>query len=143
MFHKHILFIWLYMFNPHISLGMQPQIVVPYHTYQFHICASPTLILFADLIYFFKCKLWCKLAKVDITCILAFEMAAESVCRFSPPPSLLHFLIIPHATKGIMFLTRPSISQSVCQSCFSCSRNSYETAQQNFVKLCSYEGYNV
>ena len=46
-----------------------------------------------------------------------------------------------------MFLTRPSVSQSVCQSvsqsCFSCQRNSSETAQQNFVKLCSYEGHNV
>ena len=38
-----------------------------------------------------------------------------------------------------MFLTR----QSVCQSCFSCQRNSSETAQQNFVKLCNYEGHNV
>ena len=36
-----------------------------------------------------------------------------------------------------------SVSQSVCQSCFSCQRNSSETAQQNFVKLCSYEGHNV
>ena len=49
------------------------------------------------------------------------------------------YLIITHATsfKGIMFLTRPSISQSVRQSCYSCQRNSSETAQQNFVKLCS------
>ena len=41
-----------------------------------------------------------------------------------------------------MFLTRPSVSQSVSQlvrqSCFSS-----KTAQQNFVKLCSYEGHNV
>ena len=42
-----------------------------------------------------------------------------------------------------MFLTRPSVSQSIRQSCFSCKRNSSETAQQNFVKLCSYEGHNV
>ena len=46
-----------------------------------------------------------------------------------------------------MFLTRPSfsqsVSQSVRQSCFSCQRNSSETAQQNFVKLCSDEGHNV
>ena len=50
-----------------------------------------------------------------------------------------------------MFLTRPSVSQSVCQSvsqsvgqsCFSCQRNSSETAQLNFLKLCSYEGHNV
>ena len=45
-----------------------------------------------------------------------------------------------------MFLTRPSdsqsVSQSVRQSCFSCQRNS-ETAQQNFMKLYSYEGHNV
>ena len=36
-----------------------------------------------------------------------------------------------------MFLTRQSVlvSQSVRQSCFSCQRNSSETAQQNFVKL--------
>ena len=49
--------------------------------------------------------------------------------------------------EGIMFLTRPSVSlsvgQSVRQSCFSCQRNSSETAQQNFEELCSYEGYNV
>ena len=53
-----------------------------------------------------------------------------------------------------MFLTHPSVSlsvrsvsqyvsQSVHQSCFSCQRNSFETARQNFVKLCSYEGHNV
>ena len=42
-----------------------------------------------------------------------------------------------------MFLTRPSVSQSIRQSCFSCQRNSSETAQHNFVKLCSYEGHNV
>ena len=24
-----------------------------------------------------------------------------------------------------------------------CQRNSYEAAQQNFIKLCSYEGHNV
>ena len=40
--------------------------------------------------------------------------------------------------EGIMFLTRPSVSQS----CFSCQHNSSETAEQNFVKLCSYEGHN-
>ena len=42
-----------------------------------------------------------------------------------------------------MFLTRPSVSQSVRQSCFSCQRNSSETAQQNFMKLCRDEGHNV
>ena len=50
-----------------------------------------------------------------------------------------------------MLLTRQSVSQyvsqyvnqSVRQSCFSCQRNSSETAQQNFVNLCSYEGHNV
>ena len=57
-----------------------------------------------------------------------------------------------------MFLTRPSvsqsasqsvcqsvsqsISQSVSQSCHPCQRNSSETAQQNFMKLCSNEGHN-
>ena len=35
----------------------------------------------------------------------------------------------------IMFLTRPSVSQSVRQSCFSCQHNSSKTAQHNFVKL--------
>ena len=43
-----------------------------------------------------------------------------------------------------MFLTRPSVSRlSVDQSCFSCQRYSSETAQQNFVKLCSNEEHNV
>ena len=37
-----------------------------------------------------------------------------------------------------MFLTCPSVCQSVRQSCFSCQRNSSETAQQNFMKLCSF-----
>ena len=42
--------------------------------------------------------------------------------------------------EGIMvFFTRPSVSQS----CFSCQRNSSETAQQNFIKLCCNEGHNV
>ena len=38
-----------------------------------------------------------------------------------------------------MFFTR----RSVRPSCLSCQRNSSETAQQNFMKLCSYEGHNV
>ena len=45
-----------------------------------------------------------------------------------------------------MFLTRPSlasVSPSLSQSCFSCRRNAFETAQQNFVKLGSYEEQNV
>ena len=46
-----------------------------------------------------------------------------------------------------MFLTRPSVSQSVSpsvrQSCFSCQHNSSKTAQQNFMTLGSYEGHNV
>ena len=47
-----------------------------------------------------------------------------------------------------MFLTRPSVSQSlgqsVRQSCFFWQRNSSETAQQILVKLCSsYEGHNA
>ena len=42
--------------------------------------------------------------------------------------------------EGKMFWpVRQSVSQSVRQSCFSCKRNSSETAQQNFLKLCSYE----
>ena len=45
--------------------------------------------------------------------------------------------------EGIMFLTRPSVIQSVRQFCFSCQRNSSKNAQQNFVKLCSYEGQCV
>ena len=51
-------------------------------------------------------------------------------------------LIIPHATScGGYNVFDPSVSQSVRQSCFSCQRNSSETAQQNFMKLCSYEGH--
>ena len=40
----------------------------------------------------------------------------------------------------------PSVSPSVCQSVspvFFCQRNSSETAQQNFVKLCSYEEHTM
>ena len=36
-----------------------------------------------------------------------------------------------------------SVRQSVSQSCISCQRNSSETAQKNFVKLCIHEGHNV
>ena len=51
---------------------------------------------------------------------------------------------IPHATSCWGYnVFDPSVRQSVCQSCFSCQRNSSETAQQNFVKLCSYEKHNV
>ena len=55
------------------------------------------------------------------------------------------FLLYPThgVAECIMFLTRPSVSQSVSQSCFSCQHNSSDTAQQNFVKLCGYEGHNV
>ena len=54
-------------------------------------------------------------------------------------------LIIPHVTScgGYNVLTRPSVGPSVRQSCFSCQQKSSETAQQNFVKLCSYGGHNV
>ena len=57
-------------------------------------------------------------------------------------------LIIPPATscRGYNVFdpsVSQSVSQSVRQSCFSCWPNSSETAQQNFVKLCSYEGHNV
>ena len=43
----------------------------------------------------------------------------------------LYKLLYPtqRVAEGIMFLTRPSVSQSVRQSCFSCQRNSSETAQ--------------
>ena len=37
----------------------------------------------------------------------------------------------------IKYTTVSSDSESVCQ------RNSSETARQNFVKLCSYEGHTV
>ena len=61
-------------------------------------------------------------------------------------------IFIPHATScGRFNVFDPSVSQSVglsvshsfSQSCFSCQRQSSETAQQNFVKLCSYEGHNL
>ena len=57
-------------------------------------------------------------------------------------------VIIPHATScggyNVFDLSvSQSVCQSVCQSCFSCQHNSSETAQQNFVKLCSYEGHDV
>ena len=42
-----------------------------------------------------------------------------------------------------MFLTRPSVSQSVSPSVLYFLYNSSETAQQNFMKLCRYEGHNV
>ena len=57
-------------------------------------------------------------------------------------------VIIPHATScGGYNVFDPSVSQSVCQSvrqsCFTCQRNSSETAQQNFLKLCINEGHSV
>ena len=41
------------------------------------------------------------------------------------------YLLYPtqRVSEGIMFLTRLSVIQSVSQSCFSCQRNSSETAQ--------------
>ena len=43
-----------------------------------------------------------------------------------------------------MFLTRLSVSQSVLLfGFFLGQRNSPETAQQNFVKLCSYEEHTM
>ena len=43
-----------------------------------------------------------------------------------------------------MFLTRPSVSQSVSPlGRLFCQHNSSETIQQNFLKLCSYEGHYV
>ena len=42
-----------------------------------------------------------------------------------------------------MFLTHPSVSQSVRQSYFICQHNSSETAQQNSMKLCSCEGHTM
>ena len=46
-----------------------------------------------------------------------------------------------------MFLTRPSVHQSVSlrvsQSCFSSQGNTSETTEHNFLKLCSNNGHNV
>ena len=57
---------------------------------------------------------------------------------------LCFYLIAPHATScGGYNAFDQSVSQSVRQSCFSCQRNSSETARQNFLKLCSYEGHYV
>ena len=50
-------------------------------------------------------------------------------------------LIIPHATSCVGYnVFDPSVSQSVSPVFLV---NSSEIAQQNFVKLCSYEGHNV
>ena len=52
-------------------------------------------------------------------------------------------LVIPHATScGGYNVFDPSVSQSI-SPVVSCQHNSSEAAQQNFVKLCSYEGHNV
>ena len=42
-----------------------------------------------------------------------------------------------------MFLTRPSVSQSVRQSCFIVKATPLIPLKQNFLKLYSYEGHNV
>ena len=53
-------------------------------------------------------------------------------------------IVIPHAmSSGGYKVSELSVSQSVGQSCFSSQRNSSETAEQNFMKLCSYERHNV
>ena len=60
--------------------------------------------------------------------------------------TLVVFFLYPtqRVADGIMFLTRPSVSESVRQSCLSWQSNSDdETVQQNLVKLCSYEGQNM
>ena len=58
--------------------------------------------------------------------------------------------IIPHSMScgGYNLFTHPSVHQSVihsvCPGVFlSGECNSSETAQQNFIKLCSYEGHNA
>ena len=52
-----------------------------------------------------------------------------------------HPFLYPTHAEDIMFLTRHSVSQSV-SPVFLVSATP-ETAQQNFVKLCSNEGHNV
>ena len=60
-------------------------------------------------------------------------------------------IIIPNTTScgEYNFFIHPSVSQSVSQSVNQSVSpiflvlNSSETAQQNFVKLCSYEGHNI
>ena len=58
--------------------------------------------------------------------------------------------IIPHSMScgGYNLFTHPSVHQSVIHSVcpgffLSGECNSSETAQQNFIKLCSYEGHNA
>ena len=71
------------------------------------------------------------------------KMRASTIAHISI--LAIYSLLYPtqRVVEGIMFLTRPSVCQSVRQSCFACQHNSSETAQQNFLKLCSYEGHNV
>ena len=57
----------------------------------------------------------------------------------SATPLKLFLYPTQRVAEGIMFLTRPSVRQS----CFSCQRNSSETAQENFLKRCNYKGHNV
>ena len=54
-------------------------------------------------------------------------------------------LVLPHATssEGIMFLTHLSVSPSVMKDIMCRCAFPQESAQQNFLKLCSNEGHNV
>ena len=70
-----------------------------------------------------------------------------AVKRFLINVNFIFLYVTQRVAEVIIFLTRPSVcqsvSQSVRQSCFSCQRNSSEATKQNFVKLCSYEEHNV
>ena len=99
----------------------------------------------------------------EFSLITSCPQSVLSVCKLftfpfsSPEPQdqfktwhklFLGAIIIPHTTScGGYNVFDPSVSQSVSQSvhqpCFSCQHNSFESAQQNFVKFYSYEGHNV
>ena len=72
------------------------------------------------------------------------QVSVHAISKASSMIGDMTCLIYPTqlVAEGIMFLTRPS-SLSVSLSCFSCQRNSSETAQQNFIKICSYKEHNV
>ena len=52
-------------------------------------------------------------------------------------PFLRNHFYIPYATEGIIYWT---VRQLIMQVFFG-QRKFLETAQQNFIKLCSYEGH--
>ena len=72
----------------------------------------------------------------NIIFVLSLDVALEKKKKLYPMQRVAE-------AEGMMFLTRLSVSQSLHQSCFFCKRNSSETAQQNFMKLCNYEGHDV